>query len=240
MRRLWILSVLLIVLPGCGRYFAGPLRPTTEQTTSMTVNDDGSVTYAQDRLEVTLRPMTDPELNRQFPNFSSAGAASTNPYTFGDWTPQGDEWTPPRFTVFRLSVSNYQFPKVVLDPMRLDIATTNNRQYQAMDYGALYEYYQAYWLGRTGEGREEFAARTDLLRRTMFTDDPVFSGQESEGYVVFPLLHDDVTEITVTIEDVILRFNYANQPIESTDISYHFDREVFQGYQPPTQLVGQN
>ena len=71
----------------------------------------------------------------------------------------------------------------------------------------------------------------------MFTDDPIFSGQETQGFVLFPALHDDVTEITVTIEDVVLRFNYADQPVETVDLAFRYDREVFRGYQPPPQPI---
>ena len=113
MRRFCIVG-LLLVLSGCGRYFAGPLQPADQQTVDMTINDDGSLTYTLERLEVSLRPMTDAQLNRQFAGSSERGARSTNPYTFGDWSPMGDEWTPPRFTVFALSVKNYQFPKVLV------------------------------------------------------------------------------------------------------------------------------
>ena len=43
MRTLPLIAALL-VLAGCGRYFPGPLRPTSQQAPQMSVNDDGSVT----------------------------------------------------------------------------------------------------------------------------------------------------------------------------------------------------
>ena len=39
----------------------------------MVVSDDGTVVYVRDRLEISVRPMTDEELNRQFPLFSKDG-----------------------------------------------------------------------------------------------------------------------------------------------------------------------
>lgn len=236
MRRLCLLG-LLLVLGGCGRYFAGPLRPTSQQTAAMAVNDDGSITYTLDRLTIELQPMTDAQLNRQFAGISAQGAESTNPYTFGDWKPSGDEWTPPRFAVFMLKVSNYQYPKVLVDPLKVHVSTANNRRYQSFSYAQLDEYYRAYWLGRTGKGRLSFESRTDLLRRTLFGGDVIFSGQDQEGYLVFPRLHDDVEEIQVHIDDITLRFNYANQPVETVDITFSFERDVFRGYQPPAELV---
>ncbi len=195
----------------------------------MAVNDDGSITYALDRLKITLKPMTDAELNRL------AGASSdlsVNPYTFGTKTASGEDWTPPRFTVFLLKMDNYQYPKVVLDPLQAHIAAANGRKYGPMSYSQLYDYYQAYWLGRTGQGRMNFRARTDMLKRTMYSGATVFSGSEEQGYLVFPLLDDDVKKIQVYIEDIAVRFDYASVPIETIDLSFSFQRDVLQGYTP--------
>jgi hypothetical protein len=234
----WLLAASLLLL-GCGRYFPGPLRPTDHQTEGMTVNDDGSVTFALDRLEVTLKPMTDAELNRQFASASVGGGASVNPYTFGDWTELGDEFTPPRFTVFRLQVGNYQFPKVLLDPLKTHITTANNRRYGPVTYAQLYDYYRTYWQGRTGRGRVGFRNRTDILKRTMYPGEIVFSGRDEEGYLVFPVLHDDVTDLRVSIADIAVRFNYADIPVESIDLSFSFQRNISQGF-TPTDAVQRN
>ena len=238
MRRFWILG-LLAALEGCGRYFAGPLHPSAQQASSVEVNDDGSVTYSLNRLSISLQPMSDAQLNRQFANISAQGAASTNPYTFGNWQPRGERLTPARFAVFRLKVSNYEYPKVLIDPLKITLTTANQRRYEALSFAQLYEYHQAYWQGRTGQGREQFKDRTELLRRTLYKGDMVFSGQESEGYVVFPVLPDDVKALQVHIADIAVRFNYTEQPSETANISFSFEREVAHAMQPPPDLVQQ-
>ena len=214
-KRLWAWSVLLPLLLGaCGRYFHTPLQPVSHQAEGMTVNDDGSITYALDRLSINLKPMTDEELNRLAPGRD----LSNNPYTFGEWTAAGDEWTPPRFTIFRLKVSNYQYPKVKLDPLNARITTANTRQYEV--------------LSRTGQGRKTFQARTDALKRTLYSGALVFSGSEEQGYLVFPLLDDDVRAIQVHLENIVLRFDYADAPVEAIDLSFSFQRNILQGYDP--------
>lgn len=225
MYRLSIL--LLLALVACGRYFHTPLRPVGDQTEGMTVNDDGSVTYQLDRLSINLKPMTDDELNRLAATTSDL---SLNPYTFGDWTAPGDETTPPRFTVFRLKVNNYQYPKVRIDPLNAHITTANNRQYGALSFAQLYDYYRSYWLGRTGQGREAFQTRTDMVKRTMYNGSMVFSGNEEQGFLIFPVLHDDVEQIQVHIEDIALRFGFTEDPVETIDLSFSFRRDILQGY----------
>ena len=230
MRGLLLIGILLTI-GGCGRYFPQDLRPVAQQAEGMVVNDDGSVTYTLSRLALNLKPMIDAELNRQFPAASTGGAASTNPYTFGDWQIPGEDWTRSRFTVIQLKVSNYQFPKVVIDPQKATITSTNNRIYRSLSYAQLYAYFRAFWLGRTGQGRVAFKSRTSILRQSMYTEaTTVFSGSEQEGYLVFPLLADDVTNIRLDLEDIAVRFNYAGEAVETIDLSFLFEREVLRGY----------
>jgi hypothetical protein len=226
--RIGSLAVLLLVC-ACGRYFPTALRPSPEQVAGTTVNDDGSITYALDRLAITLKPMTDAELNRMA---SPSEDTSVNPYTFGESTGLGEDWTPSRFTVFRVQVANYQYPKVKLDPALAQITATNGREYGSMSFAQLYEYYQAHWQGRTGQGRVKFRDRTDMLRRTMFNGNVIFSGSDEEGYLVFPLLDRDVRRIRVDLKDVAVRFNFADEPVESVDLSFAFQRDMRRGFTP--------
>ena len=78
-KKISILAAVALLL-GCGHYLIPgrfqPLEVAQQQTdvqgSSMKILDDGTVTFVQNRLEVSVRPMDDEEINRQYP------AQSTN------------------------------------------------------------------------------------------------------------------------------------------------------------------
>ena len=216
---------------GCGYYhYSTPLRPIDDQGTAMTIADDGSVTFTQDRLEVKLRPLTDEELNRQFASQSKDGPKSTNPYTYGNTEFWEGAKKRSRFTVFHLVVKHYAYPKVRIDPARIVLTTQNDREYWSLNLQQLDTYYRAYAIGYRGNEYARYQARVDLLRQTMFKNEEIFSGQEVEGFVVFEALHPDVKEIQVLVQDFVLRFDYRNEPIEDVDIPYSFVRDIGKEY----------
>ncbi len=226
-----------LLFPGCSyRYYAEDLTPMSEaeQGANKTVADDGTVSYTQARLEISLRPMTDEELNRQFGAYSNEGANSRNPYTFGNSTYFRTGDTPQRFTVFRMYLSNYEYPKVYLDPKKVYITTANGRKYYALRHEQISRYYRSYIGGGSGgndpgmpgNALEVWNERDSILRRTMFPDEQVFSAQENEGYIVFKPLAPDVEELIVHIPDVVVRFDYKGDPIEDVDVEMHFEREI--------------
>jgi hypothetical protein len=227
----------LLLLPGCSyRYYAEALQPMSEaeQGENKTVADDGTVTYTQGRLEISLRPMTDEELNRQFGSYSNEGADSRNPYTFGNSTYFRTGDTPQRFTVFRAFISNYQYPKVLLDPERIHITTSNGRKYHALTHEQLWIYYHRYVGGGTGgnapgvsgNAYSTWNERDSILRSTMLSSRPIFSAQESEGYLVFKPLAPDVEELTVHVPGVVVRFDFKGDPVEAVDVAMRFEREI--------------
>ncbi|RKY62647.1 MAG: hypothetical protein DRP95_01040 [Candidatus Latescibacterota bacterium] len=235
MRGFWVWATLAIAVGGCGYgyyYYAGPLKPVgeSEQVIGMTVYDDGTVTFTKERLEVSLRPMTDEELNRQFASASKGGPKATNPYTYGDSKYRDLGITPQRFTVFRLKVKNYTYPKVLLDPTKMIIVADNGREYWALSLEQLTLYYRTYAVAYAGNEYDRYEARKDILKRTLYPGDPIFSGQEQEGYVVFPALHPDVDKITVWVKDMVLRFDYKGEPIETLDIPFRFKRDIGKMY----------
>jgi len=222
-----VLSALTTLLAACGYYhYAGPLHPRADQAVDMQVADDGSVTFARDRFEVGLRPVTDAELNRQFASHSQAGPRSTNPYTFGNTEFWEGEKERARFTVFHLRVKNYAYPKVKIDPARIVLRARNGREYWSLGLQQLDTYFRAYARGYQGNEYARYQERLDLLRRTVFKNEEIFSGQEVEGYVVFPVLHADVCEIEAAIQDAVLRFDYRNEPVEMVEINYRFTRDT--------------
>ena len=113
---------------------------------------------------------------------------------------------------FRLKVNNYQFPKVKIDPLNAHITTANTRQYAALSYAQLYQYFRSFWLGRTGQGRKTFQARTDALKRTLYSGALVFSGNEEQGYLVFPVLDDDVRSDPSTHREHRLALRLCRRP----------------------------
>jgi hypothetical protein len=238
------LAAALTALAGCGyklgnRHFAGPVLPLDRQNPGFVVGDDRSVTFQLDRLEIILLPVTDEALNRQFAAASSAGEgyripshSAVNPYTYGDWTPPESSEPPQRFTVFNLKVKNYSFPKVRIQPARIYLTSTNGRRYNALSLLALQEFYWPYALGYSGRVYRDFLTREDLLRKTLFRGDVVFSGQEVDGFVVFELLENDVEEFAVHLRDVVLRFDYKNEPLETIDVAYRFQRQITYAREP--------
>ncbi|MFH1009371.1 MAG: hypothetical protein V1800_17990, partial [Candidatus Latescibacterota bacterium] len=174
-----LLSGFLLFSECAYRLAPGPFVPLSEseQMSEMTVSDNGAVTFIRDRLEVALRPITDEELNRQFAGFSKSGEKSTNPYTYGNWKARGRKTPPKRFTVFELKVKNYTYPKMRIDPSKIVLTSQNQRTYPPLNLQALNEYYYPYILGYTGNAYRRFEERKDLLQKTMFSDDILFSGQ---------------------------------------------------------------
>ena len=216
-------------LLACGyRHFSGPLEPAPEdqQLQQMSVLDDGSVVYRRERLEISLRPLTDAEMNRQFSEQSDDGLLSANPYTYGNWVEPESGQTPVRFTVFLLKVKNYSFPKVLVDPQRSRILTEAGREYHPLTLQALEDYFLAYATGYAGNDFRLYDRRRDILRRTLYPMALVFSGQESSGYVVFPRLPPAVRRLRVRLEDVVLRFDYREEPVETESLEYAFERQV--------------
>ena len=240
MSRFWYLPVLLLALVGCGRYFGGSILPMSEgrQGPKMTVRDDGSISYIFERLEINLRPVSDAELNRRFADYSTEGAESTNPYTYGNWKPMGDRWTPPKFTIFQLRAKNYTYPKMRVDPYKAELVSENGRRYQSLTLKTLLGYYQSYALGQAGNPYARFGERESILRQSLYpTREALFSGQEEKGYIVFPKLDDDVKDFSVILRDIVLRFDVRDIPVETINLAYRFHRDVYKGYYPPPSLT---
>ena len=231
------LLLALLVVPGCAyRYYVEDLKPLSEaeQGANKTVADDGTVSFSQGRLSISLRPMTDAELNRQFAAYSNEGPDSRNPYTFGNSTYFRTGETPQRFTVFRASVSNYEYPKVYLDPKKVYITTSNGRKYYSLTREMLKVYYRRYIRGGNGGNApgvggiayNVWKERDSILLRTMFSDEPLFSAQEREGYLVFKPLAVDIDELSVHFPDVVVRFDYKGDSVEEVDVEMRFEREI--------------
>jgi hypothetical protein len=232
-------AALTLVL-GCGHYLipgkfeplAAAQQEAVGEGTSMRILDDGTVTFVQNRLEVSVRPMRDEEINRQYPAQSNdasgpADELPSNPFTYGNWVDPRTGQPPQRLSVFKINIKNYEYPKVKLDPLMVTIESANGRHYYPWgDYDAE-EYFRRYPLAFNGLGYLRYRERRDIYTQAKYPDDEFcFSGQEVEGYVVFSKIHDDVEQITVSVPQFGLRYNYRNEPVETIDLSFRFKREI--------------
>ena len=125
-------------------------------------------------------------------------------------------------------------PPARVNPAKMEINAPNGRHYRALTLSALLEYYYPYAVAFAGNTYRTFEERKDLLRRTMFEEEMIFSGQEKVGYVIFPLLDHDVQEFTLEIEGMALRFDFLDEPVETVDIRYRFSRHVYLARHPRT------
>ena len=221
-----ILAALSLLTSCAWRPYAGEVRASSEvhQEPNTSVADDGTVTFTQGRLEVSMRPVSDDELNRQFGG-EDQGAKSKNPLTYGGVRDfyTGDRQQ--RFAVFLLKVKNYEYPKVWLDG-DVVIETDNQRKYYGLNLDQLDRYFRAYTIGYRGNEYGVYKERRAVLAQTLFPRDDIFSGQEEEGYVLFEPLHHDVARMTVQVKDLVVRFNFRGEPEESIDARFAYERDV--------------
>ena len=238
-QKISILAATALLL-GCGHYLIPgrfqPLEIAQQQTdiqgSSMKILDDGTVTFVQNRLEVSVRPMTDEEINRQFPaeSTNASGPADelpSNPFTYGNWIDPRTGKAPQRLSIFKITVKNYEYPKVKFDPLMVTVESANGRIYYPWGGYDVEEYFRRFPIAFNGLGWVRYDARKDIYSRTKYPDDEFcFSGQEVSGYVVFSKIHDDVSEIAVEIPEFGLRYNFRNEPIETIDLSFRFKRDI--------------
>ena len=122
-----------------------------------------------------------------------------------------------------------------------------SRKYYALTLDQLIVYYRRYQGGGHGGSepgipgiaRYDFNERRSSLLRTLYPDEVIFSAQEKEGYVVFEPLAPDVSAVTVQVSDVVIRFDYRSDPIETIDVSARFRRDIGRVYPDGNVVVSQ-
>ena len=220
------------LVPGHFKPFDARQQPDPGAEAEIEVHDDGTAAYIRSRLEVSVRPMTDDELNRQFGALSRDGGGPggelpTNPMTFGDWEDPGAGHPPQRFSIFKVSVKNYEYPKVKLDPLLATVESDNGRTYYPWGEFDVVEYFRRFAIGYTGLAYQRFIERQDMITRTSYpADEFVFSGQTVEGFILFPRIHDDVRKITFRLPGLGTRYDFRDEPLESLDLRFRFERDV--------------
>ncbi len=194
---------------------------------------DGAISYEIEGLRIEVEYMSDPELNKLFPQESSQGKYSINPYTYGDYVDPSVGYVYNRFTVFRVTAHNTSFAKVQLQPLR-SLLTTDREGEVLTPYGVqvgtapqTFESYYRALQGPSGNEDYRFNMRMGFVRTNNFTvDENIFKGENYGGFIAFAPLDDEVEEARLLLRDFILKFNAFDKPLETMDVEFRFDRTI--------------
>ena len=196
------------------------------------VREGPAATYSIEGLRIRVEPMTDTQLNALFPEDSEKGFFSTNPYTYGNWIDPHLAYTPNRFTVFRITVINDIYAKVLLDPLKPELHTGRGEVYHSYGIPSFspHQSFERYFRAIRGQSGNEFY-RFDLrmgnVRSTAYLEDQtVFKGESYSGFLIFDPLEEEVSEVELVLEDFVLKFDASGQPLEMVDIAIGFDRKI--------------
>lgn len=234
-----LLAVLVPALLSCSVIYppiyqrTSSLTPRGDQGDSYSVGEGSTVSYGLEGLRIDVEHMTDKELNDLFPAESGLGEYSTNPYTHGDYIDPAVGYVRNRFTVFRVTVHNYSFAKVELQPLR-SFLTTDRPGELLEPYGVLagsssrnFESYYRSLRGPSGNEYYRFNMRMGLVRTNNYgVGERIFRGEEYGGFVVFDPLDSEVERIRFNLRDFVLKFNTFGKPLETIDIGFDFDRQI--------------
>ena len=196
------------------------------------VGEDGSVSYAIEGLRVNVEPMTDDQLNALLPEDSSKGEFSTNPYTYGNWIDPLLGYRPKRFTVFRVTVINDIYAKVLLDPIKALLYTDQGEVLHS--YGlpsfsphkSFERYYRAI-RGQSGNEFYRFDLRMGNARSTAYIENQkVFKVEKYSGLIAFDPLNDEVHQVRLMLKDFVLKFDASEQPLAMVDIALEFEQKI--------------
>ncbi len=230
--------MVLLLCQGCFIFppkmvYMSVLTPRAQDENGLyTLHPDGTLSYDVEGSRIDIRYMTDEELNALFPKESSHGKYSINPYTYGDWVDPNLGYIPNRFTVFKLTVYNYTFAKVSLDPLKALLLTDEgDRLYSYGIEGPVpHDSFEKYYMAlRRQSGNEyyRFNMRMGVVRSHNYAgDQPIFKGENYSGFVVFGPLVENIGKVRLVLKDFVTKFDQFGAPLEKKDIIFDFKRSV--------------
>lgn len=207
-----------------------------DSTVYLISSDKRSISYDRKDFKIEIKYMSDYQLNTfEFPDQSSNGMYSTNPFTYANWVDPALGYTPNRFTVFKVTVYNYTSSKINLDPENVFLDTERGDKFYSYgreEKNSKYQSLEAYFKkrkGTSGVDDDVFESRMGIVRRTVhYLGKPVFRNDVRDGLLVFDPLSDDAGKIKLTFKDFILGYDENNLPSEFTTLHFYFDRLPFQ------------
>ena len=227
-----------LLCPGCFLFpaqmaYISILTPGIPEDSELyTVQPDGTVSYDLEGSRIDIRYMTDEELNALFPEESSRGKYSINPYTYGSWVDPDLGYIPNRFTVFKVTVYNYTFAKVSLDPLRAVILTDKGDRFYG--YGiegpVPYESFEKYYMPlrrQSGNDYYRYDMRLGTVRSHNYARNQlIFKGENYSGFIAFEPLDEEVSKARLILRDFVTKFDEFGAPLEERDVIFDFDLDV--------------
>ena len=196
------------------------------------VGEDGTISYEIPGLRIEVKPMRDDELNQMFPDESTRGKYSTNAYTYGNWVDPRLGYTPNRFSVFKVTIYNRTYPKVMLDPSEVTLKTNRGQFLQSYGISAAADQnnFENYYRSRRGQSGNEFyrfELRMGAVRSYNYEEEqPVFKGENYGGFIVFDPVEAETKTVTLNLRNFTFRFGAFDNPIDSEDLKFTFKHNI--------------
>jgi len=239
---IFLVAILPILIVGSSclyppeiRYSSYLLPVVFETDTDYSIDSDtGSTVFNIGDSVVEVKYLSEDDLNALFPDDSSQGLYSTNPYTYGNWVDPDLGYIPNRFTVFDVTVINRAFAKMKIDPVEAVLITDLGETLHsytfsvaAAKYGNSFENYYRSIRGMSGNEYYRHEMRLGNLRGKNYgLDELIFRGDSYSGLISFDKLKEEVKRVELVINDIIYRFDAFNRPADVTTANFYFERKI--------------
>ena len=192
-------------------------------------HDDGSVVFSVEGALIKVKPWSDQELNAEIQPLWDG--KHVNPYTSGEENPELG-YTPPIFSVFKVTVVNKTYSKIEFDPANALLFTDAGDQFTFYDASRKsdspnnFRKYYKVELGISGNEKTLALERMGVVYKTAYhRHRPVFRGDQHSGFLAFDPVPQDVNEITLKINAFVLSFDANDQPERTVDCEFRFKVE---------------
>lgn len=209
------------------RIEVAPAAPLLQQDAYYFDPEDSTTVFTHDGFRLKVRYQSDQELNQEYAS-DTFREPNLNPFTYGTNRDLDRGYSPPRFTVFQITVVNQAYPKVMVDPAKMVLRTDRGARlrYWAVRQRDADNSFEQYYMQRRGEGGNEdyyYQQRMGLVREALYRRDTfVYQGEQYTGKVVFAALHPDVREIVLEVPGIVLRVDTFDRPTKTVDARFRF------------------
>jgi len=189
--------------------------------------EDSSTVFEVEGFRLKLRHLSDAELNDEYARHTFR-EPNLNPFTYGTDRDLDLGYSPPRFTVFEMTVVNQAYPKVTVDPAKMVLHTDRGGEYGS--WAVLKrdgpDSFEQYYMERRGEGGNEehyYRERMGVVREALYRRNTwVWKGERYSAKVVFAPLHEEVRAVTLRVPGIVLRVDAYDRATEVVEAELRF------------------